>query len=124
MATPDDMKEHMLATFAPKMEFTRQLLLRRCAIEMRYISLRGEPLHAHSRTAAEQAALHTAARALATWNSACAAVTNALHEAMMEWMDEYYGNMENELADMEGHFAMRWAEWIRDRILELSPPII
>ena len=42
---------------------------------------------------------------------------------MMEWVDAFYGNMENELADMEAHWEMRWAEWIRDRILELSPPI-
>jgi len=42
---------------------------------------------------------------------------------MFEWMDAWYAHMENELADMEGHFAMRWVEWIRDRILELSPTL-
>ena len=124
MATPDDMKARMLETFAPKMELTRQLLVHRRAVEVTYMGLRREPLDGQDRTAAEQAALYTAARTLTTWNAACETVTHALYGAMMEWMDAYYANMENELADVEAHWEMRWAEWIRDRILELSPPII
>ena len=123
MATPDQMKAHMLETFAQKMELTRQLLVHRRAVEVTYMGLRREPLDGQDRTAAEQTALRTAARTLTTWNGACAALTHALYDAMFEWMDAWYADMENELADMQGHFAMRWAEWIRDRILELSPPI-
>lgn len=123
MATPDDMKTRMVETFAPKLELTRQFLVHRRTVEVTYMELRRDPSHGEGRTAAEQTALYDAARTLTTWNSACAALTHALYDAMFEWMDQWYADMGNQLADMEGHFAMRWAEWIRDRILELSPPI-
>ena len=71
-------------------------------------------------TEAERQAL---ASTLAMWNRACGATTHALFHDMYEWMDQRYADPRYVLRDMEGHFAMRWAEWIHDRVLELSPPM-
>ena len=83
MATPDDMKTRMVETFAPKLELTRQFLVHRRTVEVTYMGLRREPLDGQDRTAAEQAALYTAARTLAAWNGACETVTHALYGAML-----------------------------------------
>ena len=109
--------------YEPKMELVRQLLLVRRSVEVRYLELRRGPTHGGTPTDAEEAAEAALASTLATWNRACGATTHALFHDMYEWMDQRYADPRYVLRDMEGHFAMRWAEWIHDRVLELSPPM-
>ena len=121
MASPDDMKGEVLQQYATKMEVVRQLLLVRRSVEVRYLELRRAPTHGGTPTDADKAAEVALASTLAMWNRACGATTHALFHDMYEWMDQRYADPRYVLRDMEGHFAMRWAEWIHERVLELLP---
>ena len=123
MASADDMKAEMMRVYQPKMEVVRQLLLVRRTAEVQYMELRRAPTHSGPRTEAEQVMEEALTSTLAMWNRACNATTYALFHDMYEWMDQRYADPSRELRDMDGHFGMRWAEWIRERIVELSPPI-
>ena len=123
MASADHIKEEMLRVFGPKMAAVRQLLLVRRSVEVQYLELRRAPTHSGPRTEAEQAMETALTSTLAMWNRACGAAAHALFHDMNEWMDQRYADPSRELRDMEGHFGMRWAEWIHERVLELSPPM-
>ena len=123
MASPDEMKQEMMRVYEPKMELVRQLLLVRRSVEVRYLELRRGPAHGGTPTDAEKVAEAALAITSAMWNRACGATTHALFHDMYEWMDQRYADPRYVLRDMEGHFATRWAEWIHERVLELSPPM-
>ena len=123
MTSPDAMKTLMLEAFAAKMDAVRQLLVCRRGVEVHLVQLRREVADGATPTDAQTAAARVALSRLAMWNAAGEAATAALYHDMFEWMDEMYADLEFVLTDMEGHSAMRWAEWIRERILELSAPL-
>jgi len=123
MTSPDAMKTLILEAFAAKMDAVRQLLVCRRGVEVHLVQLRREVADGATPTAAQTAAARVALSRLAMWNAAGEAATAALYHDMFEWMDEQYADLDFVLTDMEGHSAMRWAEWIRARILELSPPL-
>jgi hypothetical protein len=123
MASPDAMKALMLEAFATKMSAVRQILVCRRGVEVYLVQLRRDVPDGGAPTDAEVAAARVAMSRLTNWHAACDAATAALYHDMFEWMDEHYADPQFVLSDMDGHTAMRWAEWIRDRIFELSPPV-